>query len=62
MKKTFYCKPEIEVKTLKLVDFLMTSGVTGKTDDGDGMEYGGVDDDGTIEPGAKGFWDDEEDY
>ena len=58
MKKTIYCKPEIEITKLNL-QYLM--GVSGDLDRNHEFDFGG-EDDGTHEPAAKGFWDDEEDY
>ena len=59
MKKIEYSKPEIEVRTLNYVQFLMGSIVgTGDAEIGSGGDA----DDPTIDPAAKGFWDDEEDY
>lgn len=58
MKKTIYCKPEIEVTKLNLENLLYISGnVNGNTEIG----YEGPGKDGD-DPSAKGFWDDEEDY
>ena len=57
MKKIEYSKPEIEVRILNLENIM---GATGSVD-GETIGYGG-EDDGTHDPGAKDFWDDEEDY
>ena len=57
MKKTFYCKPEIEVRILNLENIMGATGSVGGETIGDGGEG-----DGTHDPGAKDFWDDEEDY
>ena len=59
MKKTIYCKPEIEVTKLNFNQFLMSSIIgTGAANIGSGGDA----DDPEIDPAAKGFWDDEEDY
>ncbi|MBR1519026.1 MAG: hypothetical protein IJ624_05955 [Prevotella sp.] len=55
MKKTIYCKPEIEVTKLNLNQLL--NSVSGNVGD-DNIGYGGVDN-GENEGDAKGFWDDE---
>lgn len=63
MKKIAYQTPEVKVKAL-FMDQLMAGSVTGDVDGGGGLGYGGVDENGTIDPGAKdGFkshsvWDD----
>jgi len=62
MKKIAYQTPEVKVKAL-FMDQLMAGSVTGSIDGGDGPGNGGVDDDGTLDPAAKGFdthsvWDD----
>lgn len=55
MKKTIYCKPEIEVTKLNLENLMELSGQFGGEH---GVDDGGFDD-GTHEGDAKGFWDDE---
>ena len=63
MKKIAYQTPEVKVKAL-FMDQLMAGSVIGSIDGGDGPGYGGVDENGTIDPAAKdGFkshsvWDD----
>ena len=59
MKKIEYSKPEIEVRVLYFESLM--GGIVSGEPDGDKLGYGG-EDDGTHDPSAKGFWDDEEDY
>ena len=60
MKKIEYQRPEIEVTKLNL-EYLL-GGASGEKNDGTHIIDWGGEDDGTHEPSAKGFWDDEEDY
>lgn len=53
MKKLQYIQPSTEVNEIALVQMISTSGVTGSVDGGDGPGYGGVDDDGELDPGVK---------
>lgn len=55
MKKTIYCKPEIEVTKL-ILEYLMN--ISGNVDGNSEIGYEGPGGDGD-DPSAKGFWDDE---
>ena len=52
MKKQDYIKPIVKILPVGSEELLAGSGVTGDTGD-DTIDYGGVDDDGSLDPGAK---------
>ena len=52
MKKQDYIKPIVKILPVGSDELLAGSGVTGDTGD-DTIDYGGVDDDGGLDPGAK---------
>ena len=54
MKKQDYIKPRVKILPVGSDELLVGSGVTGDTGD-DTIDYGGVDDNGDLDPGAKGF-------
>ena len=54
MKKLQYIQPTVEVTETMFSQMLAESGVTGSIDSGDGPGYGGVDDDGNLNPSVKG--------
>lgn len=53
MDKKLYIQPQTEITKAVLTQMLAGS-VTGSIDGGDGPGYGGVDDDGSQDPGVKG--------
>lgn len=53
MEKTVYVQPLIRVRIVDM-DFLLEGSVEGLTGD-ETIGYGGVDEDGSLDPGAKGF-------
>ncbi len=53
MDKKLYIQPQTEITKAVLTQMLAGS-VTGSIDGGDGPGYGGVDDEGTLDPGVKG--------
>ena len=53
MKKQDYIKPIVKILPVGSDELLAGSGVTGDIGDGTGPGYGGVDDDGSLDPGAK---------
>ncbi|MBR6445058.1 MAG: hypothetical protein IKS94_01285 [Prevotella sp.] len=55
MKKQEYIQPRVKMLVVGNSDLMTTSGVTGDIGDGTGPGYGGVDEDGDLDPGAKGF-------
>ena len=59
MKKIEYNRPEIRITVLSFESLL--GGASGENDGTHIIDWGG-EDDGTHDPGAKDFWDDEEDY
>ena len=54
MKKQDYIKPRVKILPVGSDELLVGSGVTGDTGS-DTIGYGGVDEDGDLDPGAKGF-------
>ena len=52
MKKQDYIKPIVKILPVGSDELLAGSGVTGNTGD-DTIGYGGTDDDGSLDPGAK---------
>ena len=54
MKKQEYLKPIVKILPVGSDELLTGSGVTGNTGD-DTIGYGGTDDDGSLDPGAKDF-------
>ena len=50
MKKKQYIIPEVKEEAIESVRLMSGSGVTSE-----GIDYGGVDEDGTIIPGARGI-------
>ena len=63
MKKITYQIPEVKVKTLFMEQLMAGGSVTGDVDGAGGPSFGGVDEDGTLDPAAKTFehhsvWDD----
>ena len=64
MKKQDYIQPRVKILPVGSDELLVGSGVTGDTGS-DTIGYGGVDDDGDLDPGAKEYsfssysvWDD----
>ncbi|MBQ8050909.1 MAG: hypothetical protein IJ197_04970 [Bacteroidaceae bacterium] len=53
MKKLQYIQPEVEVTDIVVLSQMLAGSVTGSVDGGDGPGYGGVDDDGELDPGVK---------
>ena len=60
MKKT-YITPKMEIEVAEPQQFLTESTVTGTIDSKLEIDYGGVDEEGSIDPSANSFggWDDE---
>ena len=54
MKKQDYIKPIVKILPVSSDELLAGSGVTGDMGD-DTIGYGGIDDDGSLDPGAKDF-------
>ncbi|MBR5918643.1 MAG: hypothetical protein IKZ83_01915 [Prevotella sp.] len=54
MKKQEYIQPRVKILPVGSDELLVGSGVTGDTGS-DTIGYGGVDEDGDLDPGAKGF-------
>ena len=55
MKKQDYIKPIVKILPVGSDELLVGSGVTGDIGDGTGPGYGGVDEDGELDPGAKEY-------
>jgi hypothetical protein len=50
MKKKIYMTPDIQVVEIEMTQLLAASGITS-----DGIEWGGVDTEGTLDPAAPGM-------
>ncbi|MBR5689680.1 MAG: hypothetical protein IKX17_04465 [Prevotella sp.] len=55
MKKQDYIQPRVKMLVVGNSDLMTTSGVTGDIGGGTGPGYGGTDNDGSLDPGAKEY-------